>query len=112
MSAKDFINNAGYPSEGKAVSMVRDGSVSGLPHKVGDERNTFELGENVAIIKGNTTNNRVAWKTEKDKGLIEERKMQTMVSGLMHIIKQKTLISVCTPLELTLCAHVKVTKES
>ena len=35
-----------------------------------------------------------------------------MVSDLMHIDKQTTLISVCTPLELTLCAHVEDTKES
>ena len=68
--------------------------------------NAFNLGENVASIKGKTTNIKFTWITTVDKWVIDPRKIQTIVSYIMHMDGQNRRNSVRTPLELTLGAHI------
>ena len=75
-------------------------------------RHSFVLGEHGAPIKGKSTNRKVKWNVRKDAGLICKRKMQMLVKDVMHIDNHSFLVSVSSPLELTIVAYVKDVSKS
>ena len=104
---------AGYQSEGEALNIVRDGKVSNLPIEAECIKHVFVLGEHVAEIKGKMTDGKAVWKTSKDADLICNRRMQTIiVLYVIHMNNHMFLVSVCSPLELTLVACLQNLKES
>ena len=112
LKAKEFVRKAGYPSEGEALHMVRDGNLSNSPIEAEDIKHAFVLGEHVAAMKGKMTGKKAVWETKRDEGLVCARKMQTMVSDVMHLDNHTFLVSVCSPLELTLVAYLLNLKAS
>ena len=50
IKAKEFIRKAGYPLQGDALKVVRDGNINNMPHEGKDIRNAFVLGEHVSSI--------------------------------------------------------------
>ena len=97
--------------EGEALRMVRDGNINNLPFEAEEIRHAFVLGEHVAAIKGKLTNRKAKWRTKVDPDLLCKRKVQTMVSDVMHMDKEHFLVSACTPLEVTLISWLPDLKE-
>ena len=79
LKSKEFVRMAGYPSEGEALHMVRDGNVSNVPVEAEDINYAFVLGKHVASIKGKMTNAKAKWRTSIDADLICSRRAQTSV---------------------------------
>jgi hypothetical protein len=104
LEAKDFIKNAGYPSRNEAIHMVRDGNINNMPISVNDINNYYDIyGPMVEVVRGKTTK-RAARTTDPgaDQGLREQQKMQVLTSDVMHVRQQTFLLSVASPLELTI----------
>jgi hypothetical protein len=104
LEAKEFIKNAGYPSRNEAIHLIRDGNLNNVPVCVGDVNRYYDIyGPMVEPVRGKSTNKKVKFiGDEVDIGLKEERKMQKMTSDVMFIRKLPFLISVASPLELTI----------
>jgi hypothetical protein len=100
--AKEFVKNAGFPSRTEAVHMVRDGNINNIPVSVQDLNTYYDLyGTPVEMLRGKATNKKVNWNSSVDVGLKEQQKVQVMVTDVMYIMKQAFLVSVASPLELT-----------
>ena len=112
VKAREFVRKVGYPSEGEALRMVRDGNINSLPFEAEDIKHAFVLGEHVAAIKGKLTNRKAKWLTKVDPDLLCSRKTQTCVSDVMHMDNNTFLVSVCIPLELTLISYLPDLKET
>jgi hypothetical protein len=41
--AREFLKNAGYPSECEAIHMIRDGNIENIPISVEDIKNSFDI---------------------------------------------------------------------
>lgn len=104
--AREFVINAGFPSERKAINMIRDGNVSNLPIEVSDVKAFFDIyGPLVQSIRGKTTSSKdVNQRDNFDEGLKEQRTIQALASDVMFIAKAKFLVSVASPLEITITA--------
>ena len=107
--AREFIRNAGYPSIGEAVAMVRDGNVQNLPFSVQDIKNCFEVyGPSPAFAKGKMTYRKPVDRVGAvDVGINDQRKVQVMASDIMTLQNNHFLISVCEPLGLTIQSHLE-----
>jgi hypothetical protein len=115
LEAKEFIKNAGYPSRNEAIHLVRDGNINNVPVSVNDVNNYYDIyGPVVEVVRGKTT--RRAARTSDpgvDQGLKEQQRLQVMTSDVMYLFQQTFLISVASPLELTIsCPLVNQGKSS
>jgi Arginine methyltransferase-interacting protein, contains RING Zn-finger len=105
--AGEFIRNAGYPSKGEAVNLVRDGNIENVPVSVQDIRTFYDIyGEPVEAVRGKMTKKKRAAREEMDPSVREERRIQVMTSDVMHINGENFLVSVASPLELTMATHL------
>jgi len=109
LEVKEFIANAGYPSMREALNLVTDGNVVGIKHSAADVRRYFEItGPQVESVQGTTTRQHVSARNDFDRGIKEQRTMQTLVSDVMFInSKNRFLISVCSPLELVVISWLR-----
>ena len=105
--AGEFVKNAGFPSEGEAVNLVRDGNVENVPVSVEDIRAFYDIyGVPVATIRGKMTKKKCAAREEIDLNAKEERKIQVLTTDVMSINGELFLISIASPLELTMSTHL------
>lgn len=105
--AKEFLKNAGFPSENEAIHLIRDGNIQNVPVSVQDVKNCFDIyGPPVAMVRGKTTRKKDNVNDHVDVGIKEERKIQTMASDIMNVNEESFLISVASPLEITIASHV------
>ena len=63
-------------------------------------------GPPVAMVRGKTTRKKDNVNDHVDVGIKEERKIQTMASDIMNVNEESFLISVASPLEITIASHV------
>ena len=107
LKAKEFVRVAGYPSEREAVSMIRDGNIDGMPHEVSDVKDYFDVYDvPIASVRGKWTHKKAAARLTADDGIREQRKEQKFTSDVLHINGESFLISVSSPLELTINSHL------
>lgn len=106
--AKEFLKNAGFPSESEAIHLVRDGNIENLPVSVQDVKNCFDIyGPPVEMVRGKMTSKKSKGPTiSVDEGIREERKVQTMCSDVMFVNEEAFLVSVASPLEITLSSSI------
>jgi Reverse transcriptase (RNA-dependent DNA polymerase). len=104
LEAKEFIKNAGYPSRAEAIHLIRDGNLNKVPLGVEDVNRYYNIyGPMPEMVRGKSTNKKVKFiRDEVDVGLKEQKKIQKMTSDVMFIRKVPFLISVASPLELTI----------
>jgi hypothetical protein len=102
--ARDFIRNAGYPSRNEAIHLIRDGNINNVPVGVEDVNRYYDIyGPMVAAVRGKSTNKKVSFVgNEVDHGLKEQRKMQKLTSDVMFLKKLPFLVTIASPLELTI----------
>jgi len=108
-AADEFVRNAGYPTANEAAHLVRDGNIVGIPHSADDIAAYFDIyGAPVASMRGKTTNQKArALKVLLDSGIKEQQTLQTLEMDIMHADTKKFLITVSSPLELTIVSHVE-----
>lgn len=112
VEAKDFVRRAGFPSQEEAVHLSKDGNFDSMPINVIDIRTGFhELGEHTASIRGKMTKRKVSWSQQADPDLIEENKMQIMITDVMEIDSILFLLSIFSPLDVTFSSNIPDTKE-
>jgi len=106
--AREFLKNAGYPSEAEAIHLIRDGNLENVPVTVQDVKNCFDIyGPPVEMVRGKMTDSKkIPCRDKSDPGIKEERKIQKMTSDVMHVNEEAFLVSVASPLELTISSHL------
>ena len=108
IEAGEFIKNAGFPSQGEAIAMARDGNLKNFPHDANDIKRHFEIyGDSPAYLRGKMTDRKASTTNQIDEGIWEQRKQQTLVSDVMHVMRKQYLVSVAQPLQLTITAPCK-----
>jgi Reverse transcriptase (RNA-dependent DNA polymerase). len=102
--AKEFIKNAGYPSRNEAIHLIRDGNLNNVPIAVEDVNRYYDIyGPMVEMVRGKTTKRKVKFiRDEPDMGIKEQRKMQRLTSDVMFVKQVPFLVSIASPLELTI----------
>ena len=112
LEAKEFLRKAGYPSPKEANHLVNDGNVLNIPHTGEHIRNYFDTyGAMVESVRGKTTKQHVKV-TESNAKIGKQRTMQTLTSDVMFADEEMFLISIASPLELTVCSHVSSTNKT
>jgi hypothetical protein len=108
LKAEEFIRNAGYPSQAEAVSLVRDGNINNMPVNIVDVNAYYDIyGPLVETVHGKTTKKKVSFiQGDVDNGIKEQCRLQTLVSDIMHLNKNTFMISVASPLELTISSQL------
>jgi hypothetical protein len=107
LEAGEFLKALGYPTEREAVAIIRDGNVLNVPHMVEDVRRFYDIyGAQVPGIRGRTTKQHATPAVRADIESKEQITHQEMVMDVMHIVGQPFLISVSSPLELTIVCYV------
>ena len=108
LQAKEFIKNAGYPSRNEAVHLVRDGNINNVPVSVKDVATYYDIyGPMVEAVRGKTTNKKVRFfQGDADDALREQRVMQSLISDVMFMKKLPFLVTVASPLELTISSSL------
>ena len=110
LEAKEFLKNAGYPSEKEAVHLARDGNIKDMPHGAADIKRYFDIYEpQVEAIRGKTVNQQAISAEQVDDAAREQRTKQDIVSDVMWVADEKFLISLSSPLELTIISQVERT---
>ena len=106
--AGDFVRNAGYPSQGEAIKMIRNGNITNIPVEVSDVKLFYEIyGEPIASIKGKTTNQKdVNVRDNYDEGLRMQITEQSFTTDIMYVAGEKFMVSLAEPLNLIITAHI------
>jgi hypothetical protein len=109
LEAGEFLKALGYPTEKEAINFVRDGNIINIPHSVDDVKRFFDIyGPQVPAIRGKTVKMRVTWSGHEDtEAKNQEIKRQELAMDVMHTAGEKFLVSVSSPLELTLICYLK-----
>jgi hypothetical protein len=106
--AYKLVSISGYPSITELVNLVEDGNILNIPGITRKNiKRAYELySEPVAFERGKMMEKKVScMKFSED--LKSTYKEQVMYSNILKIDGRMTLISVCDPLQLTLCMPVK-----
>jgi hypothetical protein len=107
LEAGEFLRALGYPSEKEAVHIVQDGNVMNVPYTAADVRRFYDIyGAQVAALRGKTTRQHAVQVAVEDRELREQRTRQVLVSDVMHACGHKFLVTLCSPLELTVISNV------
>ena len=106
--AGEFIENAGFPSQGEALKLVRDGNIKDVPVEATDIKLFYEIyGEPISSIKGKTTcQKNVNLSDNYDEGLRMQVTEQAMTTDIMHVAGEKFMVYLSEPLNLIMTAHV------
>jgi hypothetical protein len=108
LEAAEFLRSLGYPSEKEAIKLVRKGNVHNIPYSVDDVRRLYDIyGAQVPALRGSTTKKRAKSSTMSDNAPKAQVTKQELTADVMHLLDQKFIISVSSPLELVLICHVK-----
>jgi hypothetical protein len=94
--------------EKEAVHLIRDGNLVNVPYSVDDIRRYYTIyGPQVAAVRGKTTKQHAKSAERADMGAMEQQTMQELCTDVMYAAGEKFLISVCSPLELTIVSHTE-----
>jgi hypothetical protein len=109
LEAVEFLRALGYPTEKEAINFVRDGNVINIPHSVDNVKHFFDIyGPQVSAIRGKTVRMHVTRSGhEETEAQTLEWTHQELVMELMFAAGEKFLVSISSPLELTLICHLK-----
>ena len=109
--AYELLRTSGFPSAGEAIHLIQDGNITGMPALTLDDlHRAYELyGTLPEYVRGKMTKRKVS-RAVIDKDIIVKEKQQLLYSDVMHIDRQKFLITTCEPLQLTL--QCSLTSES
>jgi hypothetical protein len=108
LEAKEFLRNAGYPSMKEALNLVRDGDLVGIPYSPDDIRRYYDISKpQVENVRGTMTKQHTRAFHDFDPAAREQRTQQSLVSDVMFVDRERFLISVSSPLELTIASHLK-----
>jgi len=107
LDAGECLRALGYPSLQDAVNIVKDGNVRNVPYGVEDVRRFFDIyGAQVPALRGKTTRRHAKGTTMEDTQAKLQLTNQVLVADVMHVVGQKFLVSVSSPLEVLLVKHV------
>jgi len=106
--AYDLARTSGYPSVHELIHLVEDGNIVGLPSITREDvLRAYDLfGIPTAYVRGKMTKKPVR-RAVIDDSLVMHEKRQKMYSDVMHFEGNMFLITVCDPLNLTLCTHIE-----
>jgi hypothetical protein len=92
----------------EAIHLLEEGNIANMRQLVAaDFHRALELyGPPVEYFRGTTTCKKVSWAVVDD-NLILDRKQQVLYVDVMHIDKQRFLVSVCEPLQLTVQCQIE-----
>jgi hypothetical protein len=102
--AYELASTSGYPSVSEIINIVDDGNIVEVPGitRAGIKR-AYELyGEPVAYVRGKMTKKKVT-RVQFSEELKLVNKDQVVYADVMTMDGHKSLISVCTPIQLILC---------
>jgi hypothetical protein len=98
----------GYPSEAEAIHIVSDRNVSHIPYALDDVKRLYDTyGPQVPGLRGRTAMKHARRQVTPDSLNEMQITNQELVADVMHIAKEKFLISISSPLELLLIYHIK-----
>jgi hypothetical protein len=109
LEAGEFLRVLGYPTEKEAINFVKDGNANNIPHSVDNVKRFFDIyGPQVSSIRGKMVKMHVNRSGREDtEAQIQELKNQELAMDVMHAAGEKFLVSVTSPLKLTLICHLK-----
>jgi hypothetical protein len=106
--AGEFLRTVGYLSVKEAMHLIRDGNLVNVPYSVDDIRRYYTTyGPQVAAARGKTTKQHEKSTERADIGAMEQQTMQELCTDVMYAAGEKFLLSVCSPLELTIVSHTE-----
>ena len=104
--AKEFIKNAGYPSEREAAHLMSDGNITNVPLQAQDVHRAFDIyGKPREAVKGKATQQKIH-RGEVDDSIREQRTDQTLYGDIMKVRGQPYLITLAEPLELIIVTYM------
>jgi hypothetical protein len=100
--AYELIRNIGFVSVQEAIRLLEEGNIANMPRLVAADfhRALVLYSPPVEYVRGKTTRKKVS-RAVIDDNLFLDRKQQVLYMDVMHIDKQRFLVSVCEPLQLT-----------
>ncbi|MFN9982580.1 MAG: hypothetical protein ACK53Y_21815, partial [bacterium] len=106
--AYELIRNSGFVSVQEAIHLLEEGNIANMPQLVAaDFHRALELySPPVEYVRGKTTRKRVS-RAVVDDNLILDRKQQVLYVDVMYIDKQRFLVSVSEPLQLTVQCQIE-----
>jgi hypothetical protein len=108
LEAGEFLRALGYPTEKEALNFIHDGNVTSISYSVDDVKRFYDIyGAQVAGIRGRTTHKHAVCTVTGDLGSKMERTLQEVVANVMYVASEKFVVSISSPLELTMVYHVK-----
>jgi hypothetical protein len=107
LEAGEYLRALGYPSMQDAINLVRDGNVRNVPYGVEDVRRFFDIhGAQIPALRGKTTRRHAKGAVMEDLQAKMQLTEQTMVADVMHVVGDKFIVSVSSPLEVLLTKHL------
>jgi len=108
LEAGEFLHAMGYPSEAEAIHLVSDGNVSNIPNAVCDVKRFYNIYRpQVPGLRGRTAKKDARRQATPDSVSKMQIMNQELVADVMHVAKEKFLVSISSPLELLLVYHLK-----
>jgi hypothetical protein len=108
LEAGEFLKALGYPSEQDALEILRSVNVSNIPHSPDDVRRFYAIyGPQVAAVRGKTTKSHPKIRMVGDEGAKLQITNQDLVAVVMHVARERFLISISAPLGLLLVCHLQ-----
>jgi hypothetical protein len=106
--AGEFLWSVGFPSEKKAMHLIRDSNLVNILHSVYAGTIPYIwAASGSSEARGKTTKQHVKSTESVDMGAMEQQTMQEMCTDVTYAVGEKFLISVCSPLELTIISHME-----
>jgi hypothetical protein len=107
LEAGEYLRALGYPSMQDAINLVRSGNVRNVPYGVEDVRRFFDIyGVQIPALRGKTMRRHAKGAVMEDSQAKMQLTEQTMVADVMHVVGEKFLVSVSSPLEVLLTKHL------
>lgn len=109
-SARELLRKMGFPSERELSEMIRNGAIVDSPVTVHDVARAHAIyGQDVASLKGKTTGGRPT-KVKIEYLPPPEVAIQTLDADIMYVGGEPYLVSVSSPLCLTMVNHLNTGK--
>jgi hypothetical protein len=105
----EFLFAMGYPSEAKAICLVSNGNMSHIPYAVDDVKRFYDTYRPQAPgLRGRAAKKHARRQVTPDSVSKMQITNQELVADVMHVAKEKFLVSISSPLELLLVYHIKI----
>ena len=106
--AGEFIENAGYPSQGEALKLIRDGNIKNIPVEALDVKLFYEIYcEPIPSIRGKATADKGAnMKDTYDPGLKLQITEKSLTTDIMTVSGVNFVVSLAEPLNIIISSYV------